>query len=172
MYLTRERAAIIPEWLPPAGYIVRPYRPGDDAQWIALLAERGFPEFGNGQIPLDKFLAEPERRDGSRLIEYNGQIVAATMASQFGVDPPIGALDYVIASPAHSGRQLGYWVCAAVIRHLVSRGYPLIELGTDDCRPAAIKTYLKLGFEPNLMRDATMPERWKKVLAELNWQMP
>lgn len=168
MFLTRERALAIPEWTPPKGYVVRPYRPGDEIQWSELLVERGFPEWKDVKKLVEEGLTEPERRDGTRFIEYEGRkIVAATMASQRGVNPPAGALDYVVASTRHAGKKLGYGVCAAVIRYLVGRGYPRIVLGTDDWRLPAIKTYLKLGFEADLVCDTDMPERWGKVFAEL-----
>ena len=46
-----------------------------------------------------------------------------------------------------------------------------VVLFTDDHRLAAIKTYLKLGFEPQMVHDSH-PERWREVLAKLGWQAP
>jgi len=170
MLLPAERARAIPVWTPPAGYVVRAYQPGDEVGWSKLLVERGFDEWGDIPRLLEMGLKPIERLEGSRLVVHeSGEIVAATMASQRTAEPLVGALDFVVGSPEHAGKGLGYGVCAAVVAYLVERGYPLIVLGTDDWRLAAIVTYLKLGFEPDLEHDADMPERWAKILAELKW---
>jgi len=166
MSITAERAAEIPAWAPPPGYEVRPYRDGDIAGWSELLTRVGFDEWWPQRLE-EKGLTAPERRDGSRLIVFEGrQIVASAMASQRSADPPVGQLDFVAAHPDHNGKGLGYGVCAAVVEYLVGRSYPLVILHTDDWRLPAIKTYLDLGFEPDMV-EPDMPERWRKVYEEL-----
>lgn len=171
MFITAEKAARIPEWTPPGGYALRGYQPGDEVQWSELLLLREFGEWTVERL-LEAGLAQPERREGSRLIVYNGeQIVAGAMASQRSAEPPVGALDFIVAHPDHSGKELGYGVCAAVMRYLVERGYPKIVLSTDGWRLPAIKTYLKLGFLPDLCRE-DMPGRWREACAKIGWPYP
>ena len=168
MSITARQAALIPPWTPPPGYTLRGYQEGDIAQWSELLLLVGFDEWWPERLR-DKGITAPERREGSRLIVYNDeQIVACTMASQHSVQPPVGALDFVSAHPAHSGKGLGYGVCAAVTEYLVGRGYERVVLHTDDWRLPAIKTYLNMGFQPQII-EPDMPERWRKVCEQLNW---
>jgi len=59
-------------------------------------------------------------------------------------------------------------VCAAVVRCFADAGCRRIYLKTDDWRLAAIKVYLKLGFEPFLFLP-DMRERWEAVCERLEW---
>jgi len=169
MYLPAERAATLLPWEPPDGYIVRGYQLGDEDNWLRLMELAGFN--GWNREKFNSFLTAPERREGSRVIVCDAEIVAATFASQRSVEPPVGALDYVIGHPEHKGKQLGCNVCDAVIRYLVSRGYERIVLSTDDWRFPALKTYLKLGFLPNLCRE-DMPDRWRTIYQKLDFPLP
>ncbi len=169
MSIPAEVAVTLPPWKPPDGYIVRGYQPDDEDGWLRLMELAGFG--GWDRAKLESYLAEPERRDGSRVIVCDTDIVAATFASRRSVEPPVGALDYVIGHPEHKGRQLGCCVCAAVVCYLVSRGYERIVLSTDDWRLPALKTYLKLGFLPNLCRE-DMPDRWRAIYQKLDFPSP
>ncbi len=170
MTLTAQRAAALAPWRPPKGYMVRGYELGDEPQWLGLLALGDFGEWTADKLA--DWLDKPERRDGSRFIVYNSQeLVATAMATQKSVDPLVGAIDCVVVRPDHRGKGLGYGVCAAVVRYLVDRGYSCIVLGTEDWRLPAIKTYLKLGFEPDLFR-SDMADRWRKVRDALDWPYP
>lgn len=149
----------------PAGYELREFRPGDQPGWVNLLAASGFD--GWTVAKFDAYTAEPERLAGSRVVECDGRLVAATFASQRSSDPPQGALDYVVCHPEHQGRRLGLVVCAAAMEYLADAGYATISLLTDDWRLAAIKTYFNLGFEPVMTR-IDMPDRWLKVRQQLH----
>ena len=148
----------------PAGYELRGFRPGDQPGWVELLAASGFE--GWTVEKFDEYTSEPERLTGSRAIECDGRLVAATFASRYSLDPPTGALDYVVCHPEHQGRRLGRIVCAAAMHYLRHRGYATIILLTDDWRLAAIKTYFNLGFQPVMTR-LDMPDRWLKVRQQL-----
>lgn len=169
MYLSAESFATLPPWNPPDGYIMRGYQLGDEDGWLHLMALAGFN--GWDRVKFDSYLAVPERREGSRVVVCGNEIVAATFASQRSVEPPVGALDYIIGHPEHKGKQLGCSVCAAVIRYLVSCRYERIVLSTDDWRLPALKTYLKLGFLPNLCRE-DMPDRWRAIYQKLYFPLP
>ena len=160
---SRARKLAAPEL--PAGYQLREFRPGDQTGWVKLLAASGFEEWTVEKF--DAYTAEPERLAGSRTVECDGRLVAATFASQRSLDPRAGALDYVVCHPDHQGRRLGLIVCAAVMDYLADQGYATISLQTDDWRLAAIKTYFNLGFEPVMTR-VDMPDRWLKVRQQLH----
>ena len=114
---------------------------------------------------------------GSRLVEHDGRIVAATFASRIGNQPhkpdvgggdssEIGVLDFVVTHPDHRGKGLGRATCTEVARFLVSRGCKTITLGTDDWRLPAIHIYLSMGFRPVMNRN-DMPGRWAAVYENL-----
>ena len=148
----------------PAGYTCRSYRPGDEASWVELLAI-DFTTWDRQRF--DEFMAAPERRAGSRVIERKGEIVAATFASRVSSQPLSGAVDYVACHPAHRGRKLGLITCGTVTRRLGETGYESIRLLTDDWRLPAIKVYFHLGFSPVVDR-IDMPVRWEAVRRQLD----
>ena len=166
-------------WLPdvplPAGYVIRACRPEDTASWACTLRAGGFESWGEKQVL--KFLESPERRKGSRVVEWDGRIVAATFATRISNRTPMtdvgdfdpleeGALDYVVTHPEHRGRGLGRATCTEVSRFLVARGYKTVSLGTDDWRLPAIHVYLSMGFRPVMNRN-DMSARWAAIYKKL-----
>lgn len=154
----------LPDLSLPEAYVLRTYRTGDEEAWLPLLKVAGFD--GWTAEKFGEYIEQPERREGSHCISFDNRLVAATFASQVRLDPPEGALDYVVAHPAHSGKKLGKIVCTAVLRYLVSRNYQHISLKTDDWRLPALKIYLDLGFRPILNR-LDMPARWEEIYHQL-----
>jgi len=154
---------LVPAVLPP-GYQLRTYREGDQGGWIALLAAAGFESWTEAKF--NPYMQERERRAGSYLVEWEGQLVAATFASHRRDDPLGGALDYVVSHPDHRNRKLGHVVCSAVLVYLAERSYQSVSLQTDDWRLPAIKLYLNLGFRP-LMNRVDMPLRWEAIYRQL-----
>ena len=159
----------------PAGYVIRPCRPGDTASWADALRAGGFQSWGEEQVL--EFLESAERQEGSRVVEQGGRIVAATFATRIsnrlsmdlvgGGDPSKeGALDYVVTHPDHRGLGLGRATCTEVSRFLVARGHKTVSLSTDDWRLPAIHIYLSMGFRPVMNRN-DMPARWAAVCEKL-----
>ncbi len=76
--------------------------------------------------------------------------------------PSEGWLHMVGTHP--DARRLGFGkvVTLAALHSFKKRGYKSVVLSTDDFRIAAIKTYLKLGFEP-VCSDDTHEECWNKI---------
>ena len=83
----------------------------------------------------------------------------------------IGEVGWVAGESAHCGKGIGMAVCSAVVNHLFERGYDEIYLLTDHWRYPALKTYLKLGFEPRL-DGADDRYLWKKICDQLGWAFP
>ena len=59
-------------------------------------------------------------------------------------------------------RGLAYPLCRAVLAYAQSAGHRYVILKTQDFRLGAIKTYLRMGFEPK-MEDPTHQERWEEL---------
>ena len=170
----------------PAGYVMRAYRAGDAPSWADTLQKGGFTEWTENRVL--EYLEDPERRAGSRIVEYNGAIVAATFASQTPPSPSRsegdacearrgcpksegGVLDFVVTHPDHRGNGLGRATCTSVAKFLVGQGCrSTVSLKTDDWRLPAIHIYLSMGFKPSFPRTREpsenqndMPDRWATV---------
>jgi mycothiol synthase len=65
------------------------------------------------------------------------------------------------------GKKLGYYVSLKALLDMKERGYKACVLQTDDFREAAIKTYLRLGFDPYITHE-NHPERWVRIRKNLN----
>ena len=153
----------------PDGYILRTYQAGDETGWCSVMDLAGFEGWDDEKLApwFGKILP-----DGWFMIIHKatGDIVATAMALHGPTDffPFGGELGWVAGNPAHSGKNLGTAVCAAVTARLIGAGYHLIHLNTDDFRLPAIKIYLKLGYVPFLFT-SDMPDRWRAVCEKLNW---
>ena len=163
----------------PQGYVVRGYRDGDEVTLAGTLRAAGFVAWDTARVL--GYLDDGDRRAGSAVVKFEGMIVASTFASRVssGATSPVtgkagdptreGSLDYVATHPDHQGRGLGRATCTAVSRYLVDQGCETVSLWTDDWRLPAIHLYLSLDYRP-VMNRGDMPERWAKVIAELEKQ--
>lgn len=151
------------------GYTLREYRPGDEDTWIPLVNMGQFSSVWD-LAKFENYMAQHERKEGSRVIVNSQGVVAATFASVQEGDHHmghIGRLDFVVSHPDQRGHGLGRVVCTEVARYLVDRGYSRIILFTDDWRLPAIGLYLSMGFEPQTDQK-DMSERWDAVFQHLN----
>ena len=165
MIITAETARRMPATALASGFRLRFYQPGDEDSWVALINTG---EYGSDwdRARFDEYISGPERKEGSRVVERDGIIVAATFASvQHDMDD-MGRVDFVTSLPEYRGFGLGRLVCSKVVRYLVDRGYSRVILFTDDWRLPAIGLYLSMGFEPQMTRE-DMPERWEAIRRNL-----
>ena len=179
MVINKAAVERLPDVHLPDGYALRAYRAGDAESWADTL---GMGSFGNywSEERVIEFLRDPTRREGSRLVEHNGRVVAGTFASRIanrlfsspvcGNDPTKeGVLDFVVTHPDHRGKGLGRATCIEVAKYLVADGCMSISLSTDDWRLAAIHIYLSMGFKPVFNRN-DMRGRWSAVYDKLKEQ--
>jgi mycothiol synthase len=97
------------------------------------------------------------------LVELEGRVVAtASYQVQEWSGPEAGWVHWVGVSPEARGMALGEIVSHRVILEAERRGNNRVFLTTDDPRLAAIRTYLRLGFEPDLWHESHA-ERWAAV---------
>jgi mycothiol synthase len=161
----RRRLENLPERSIPSGYELRPLMANDWLAWTQLMLENG--ELGEWTLERSAPLFAPGSSmvfEGSFFVTWQGLPVATAQLNRHTRPPyaPEPELGWVAASPAHRGHGLGYAVCLAVLRHAARLEFPSIFLRTDDHRLPAIRTYLKLGFEPWLFND-TAAERWRAI---------
>lgn len=152
----------LPEICIPDGYELRTYQPGDETAWAEIMNS------GIGSWAVEKVHQEltgnPRfRADALFFITFEGKPVASACA--WVHDPgetEKGYLHMVCALPEHRGKQLGYQVTLAVLHYFRDHGFKEVWLSTDDVRIPAMKSYLRLGFEP-FSEDDAHRERWANV---------
>lgn len=152
----------------PEGYSLRTYRAGDDEAWIAMLATGEFGVWDRQR--LERMLAGERAavpRDGIFFATNDDRPVGT--ACTFLHPGPAGdvpELGWVVVDPEHRGHGLAGELCRAVLGYVGSLGHSYAYLLTEDFRLPALATYLRLGFEPELL-DETHPARWTALRRRL-----
>jgi mycothiol synthase len=168
MVWPRKRLELKPEVHLPEDYELRQFGLEDAEAYVRLMQEVGFEGWDR-----DRLASVRERviGNGFFIVEHSptGRIAATAVAvdNPGELHPAGGELGWVAADPKHRGKGLGLAVCAAVTARLIEAGYREIYLKTDDWRLPAIKTYLKLGYEP-LLYAGDMAKRWRQVRRQLS----
>ena len=162
----------LPDVSLPEGYVMRSYQTGDEGSWAETLQSCGFKRWNDAEVRA--YLEDAERLKGSRVVDYEGRVVAATFASRHTHDAsntivPEGVLDFVVTHPEHRGKKLARATCTEVSKFFVYLGCQSISLLTDDWRLPAIHVYLSLGFKPVMNRN-DMPGRWSAIYDKLKEQ--
>ncbi len=153
----------------PAGFALRPFRPGDEEAYLQLRRDGGFASSNWTGAHLERLLAKA-LPDGLILaVNAATGLPAASAAaekSDYPELPDLGCLGWVMASEAYRGRQLGKVVSLAAMHCLARHGCRRFALKTDDWRLPAVNMYLKLGWKPWLVDD-DMPGRWQALCQTL-----
>jgi mycothiol synthase len=139
----------------------------DDRYWEQIISESFSARYGSGYFADRLKSSDAFRPERVLFICCNDKPVATASAwhsAKFGVTT--GQVHYVGVLPGHQGKKLGYLISLAVLYRFVTDGFTDAILETDDFRIAAIKTYIKLGFEPLLVNE-NQRQRWKDVLSEI-----
>jgi predicted dehydrogenase/GNAT superfamily N-acetyltransferase len=150
----------------PSGYRLRQFVPADAKAYKNLMRRASFTDWSD---KMTQFVESRTLQDGFFLIcDRRDKPVATALANHAPTDwAPQGAeVGWVAVDPAHRGKGLGYMVSAAALKRNLSAGYKNIYLLTDDFRTPALKTYLKMGFEPIYFSDQ-IKKRWSKLLPKL-----
>ena len=80
--------------------------------------------------------------------------------------PGGGELGYLVVAPGHRGRGLGAALITAALRRLRRGGYRHIFLGVQSWRLPAIRSYLRVGFQP-FIHAPGLVSRWESVFADM-----
>lgn len=160
--LTRFGKLVVPQPVP--GYGLRSFRPGDEDAWVALLSTG---DFGAWDRPrLDRMLAgerTPLPLAGIFFATHGDQPVGtACMFLHRGERGDVPEFGWLVVHTMHRGHGLGLQVCRAVLGFIRELGNGYAYLLTEDFRLPAIKTYLRLGFEPKMV-DPSHPGRWEAL---------
>ncbi len=170
LVMRRPHLREVPAAVPPEGYELRHFRPGDEAGWNALM-DLAF-ERRPGQSDFAREMADDDPYRPERvklLLDAKGQIVATAscwVLPRYGTDAAV--LHWVARHPGHGGRGLGALVSLAVLHQAVEEGRRRAFLQTDDFRVPALRIYLRMGFEP-VIAHGSHPDRWRRILEDLDW---
>jgi mycothiol synthase len=167
-------APVLAAW--PAGYALRTYRPGDEADWATLM-NTGDMGYWDAEITREKLTGHPFPQfdpAGLFMATYGPQQTIVGSACAWLVDPAqteLGTLHMVCVLPEHRGLRLSYAVCLAVLHRFRERGVRRVNLSTGTQRKGAVKVYLELGFQP-LYQQPWHPELWQELVEALDWRQP
>ncbi len=169
--MVRQTLDGIPDHPLPDGYRLRPYEPGDRRTWVTIwqatepfltiTPETFDVEFGDDLPAMPKrclFLVAPDGADvGTATAWYTRKYRGKAW----------GRLHWLALLPSHQGRGLSKPLAAAVLKRMRSLGHRRAMLGTQTPRLAAIRTYLDVGFRPDMT--AEHAERaWAVVREAMN----
>lgn len=154
----------------PDNYSIRTFRKGDESAYAELLNNK---DLGYWTVErLDSILSNPLSPEGIYFVTHGEDLVATACAQDRSYDGKrVGEVGWVAGEPSHKGKGIGMAVCSAVVNFLLDHGYEDIYLLTDHWRYPALKTYLKLGFEPRI-DGADDRYLWQKICERLNWNLP
>ncbi len=163
-----DRFDALPQVELPEGYALHTLTERGEGEWVEALNATG--ELGEWDDARARGWLEGDHRvvvpEASYIAVSEGRPVATTCLvtpRQAGAPIEVG---WVSVSPDHQGRGLGYQVTLAVLLHARELGWAAARLWTEDWRLPAIKTYLNLGFEPE-MEHESHPERWRAIFEKL-----
>ncbi len=152
----------LPEIEVPEGCGLRTYISGDEAAWAEIM-NTGVGEWTVERVrenltEMPQFVA-----DGLFFATCEGQAVGSACAWRHDAQEwNTGELHMVCVLPEHRGKRLGHLLTLAVLHWFADHGFEEVRLSTDDHRIPAIKSYLRLGFEP-IIPDDVFQARWDAV---------
>ena len=151
----------------PAGYALHTLAERGEQEWIETLNSTG--ELGVWDDARAREWLEGDHHvvpEASYIVVSGGMPVATTCLVTPRAEGAPVEVGWVSVSPDHQGKGLGYQVMLAVLLDAREMGWTAARLWTDDWRLPAIKTYLNLGFEPDMDHESH-PKRWRAVFEKL-----
>lgn len=167
--MVRETLADLPAPPPPPRTLaIRPYVPGDEVAWEALIAA-AYPELGPEPGRFARVFgadsAALTARLGFLVAADGGQVLGTAAAWLGGRDgrPDQGRIHWVAIRPDVQGGGLSRPLVAWALHRLAALGHADAYLMTEDYRLAAIGLYRSLGFGP-APRDEAEARAWAEIL--------
>jgi mycothiol synthase len=155
----------LPEPEFPLGLELRAFRAADESVWAKLMT--GAIGEWDEESTTRQFLGDPGVDADGIFFLVSGDEPVATATDKRLLSPEIGYLHMVAVAPLYRGRRLGRSISLAALRHMKERRCREAILDTDDDRLPAIRTYLALGFSPEMVED-DHPTRWRRVMADVH----
>lgn len=143
------------------------FSPGLEKKWVGLLNESG--EFGTWtENRFEKIIMPGLFPKGCVFILDGLKLIACSATCLRKETAPLATLMYVLVLPQYRGRNLSFSMNSEVLRVCQEQGLPGVTLLTDDFRLPAIRSYLNLGFVPDMEASLDARQRWEMVFFQLN----
>ncbi len=147
----------------PVGFSIRGATETDLAAWGELMnGPKGYWDESRARRELwgDRDVLD----DGIQLlVDPDGKLVGSATAKRSPIEPGSGYLHMVLLERELRSRGLGRAVSLAALHRMVAEDMGAASLEIDDWRLAAIRTYLRLGFEPDPIAE-DHEARWQRIL--------
>ncbi|MCS6861176.1 MAG: GNAT family N-acetyltransferase [Abditibacteriales bacterium] len=162
--MRRSNLENLPDVVPPDGYALRTYQPGDEAAWGRIM-DTGIGQDWTVEKVRKELIERPQfAAEGLFFATYQGEPVGSACAWRASAEEKhTGIVHMVCVLPEHRGKRLGYVLTLQVLHWFREQGFAEAVLSTDDWRLSAIKAYLDLGFEPIYTEGEDHPKRWRVV---------
>ena len=162
--MRRKSLEDLPELEVPDGFELRTFRLGDESRWAKLMT--GAIGVWDEESTTRLFLGDPGVTEEGIFFLTGSYDCIATATDKRLPESDVGYLHMVTVAPPHRGKGLGRCISLAALLHMRERGCHQAVLDTDDFRLPAIRTYLALGFVPEMLA-ADHAERWRAISGEL-----
>ena len=154
------------DWELPVGYETVTYSEGLENEWVTIISE----SFNKEKTVDDwqKSLLDREGYSPDRVYFIREKLsgeMCATGSAVRGGGAEHGYLHYVGVRPKWAGHKLGFYISCVATESFKTDACTDAVLNTDPPRLAALKTYLRIGYRPQVMHEAHV-EIWEKVLRQ------
>lgn len=169
LFMARTHLRDIPAAILPEGCLLRPYRPGDEAGWLALIRAAYGGEWGDDAF--ERCVGSDESFRPGRLIlaESGGRIVGTVGAFQkllYG--DRTGYVHMMAVHPDRQRRGLGAALLCRCLAQFRDAGWRDAVLDTEQRRLPAIRLYLRHDFLP-LPETPDELDAWRRILPPLGY---
>jgi len=156
----------LPNFEVPEGYDLRTYLPGDEQAWADIM-NTGIGEW-TAEKCRENLTSKPQfLPDGLFFVTFLGTPVGSACAWRKSPDEwKAGILHMICVIPEHRSKRLGHVLNLAVLHYFRDHGFHEVWLSTDGFRIPAIKSYLRIGFEPHIFGHLHQ-ERWQAVFEKI-----
>ncbi|MGB7343898.1 MAG: GNAT family N-acetyltransferase [Pirellulaceae bacterium] len=152
-----------------AGYSLRACEPYDEEAFVDLMHHCGWNDWDDRLLDYCKSRLLPG--GWFAVIENKSDTLVASAMSLHNYTGRLaysGTLGWVGCVTEHRRHGLGTAVVAAATSRLIDAGYRDIELYTEHFRTAALRSYLRLGYVPDLYNDQ-VTALWKQLCRDFDW---
>lgn len=154
--MVRRHLEGLPTFSLPAGYALRVFEPGDAATWTRLVQAADLHQGVTADRHREVFGVDlGVLRERQLFLTAPGGEAVGTATGWYGSggwEPDWGRVHWVAIRPDFQGRGLSRPLLQAVLERLRLLGHRRAYLITETVRWAALRLYLRFGFEPDLRR--------------------
>lgn len=164
LFMRRKDLHTLPSIELAPNYTLRHFIPGDEVVWERIIED----SFQWKASFDDSIRSNDFFKDENVIFICYDNIAVATATAIYNPEYGVNT-GYVHMVGVHSSQKrkgLGFLISLAVLHHMLKEGRQDAVLQTDDFRIPAIKTYLNLGFVPEIIHE-NQEQRWADIYKEL-----